>query len=82
MASTAVIIQDSLFTVSLTIIAKVMDMVPTARVVSIVRTATPADSEPVTAWEASDPLVLLHLALNKFRRREAEAHQGLVAEPA
>lgn len=87
MASKAVITQESLFTVSLSIMAKGMDMAPTARVVSIYRTActmsavTPVDSEPVTAWEASVPLVLLDLALNKFKRREAEAHQVLVAEP-
>lgn len=74
----AVNIQDSLFTVlSHSIMAKGMDMAPTAQAVSMVRTActmseaTPVDSEPVTAWEASVPLVFLDLALNKLRRREA-----------
>lgn len=88
MAIKAVITQDSFSTVSLTIMAKGMDMAPIAPVVSIVRTActmsaaTPVDSEPATAWEASVPLVLLDLALNKFKRRQPEAYHVLVAEPA
>lgn len=88
MDSKAVNIQDSLFTVlSHSIMAKGMDMASTAQAVSIVRTActmseaTPVDSEPVTAWEASVPLVFLDMALNKLRRREAEGHQVLAAEP-
>lgn len=83
----AVNIQDSLFTVSPSIMAKGTDMASTAQAVSIVRTActmspaTPVDTEPVTAWEASVPLVFLDLALNKLRRREAEGHHVLAAEP-
>lgn len=87
MDSKAVNIQDSLFTVlSHSIMAKGMDMAPTAQAVSIVRTActmseAPVDSDPVTAWEASVPLVFLDMVLNKLRRREAEGHQVLAAEP-
>ena len=57
------------------------DMAATARVVSMlqmdssatpvtVSTATPVLSEVVTAWEATVPLVLLHLAVRYLWRRE------------
>lgn len=65
------------------------DMAPTARLVSIIRTAvmvpsdsTPVHSEVATAWEAQVSLVLLHLALNFLWHLEAEVPQAQLAGPA
>lgn len=67
-----------------TVSAACMDMavVSMARTAGTFRVGSPADPEVSSAWEAQGPLVLLHLALSKLRRREAEGHPVLLVEPA
>lgn len=55
-----------------------LSMSPTGVTIS----ATPVDSEVVTAWEGQASLVLLDLSLSNRRRWLAEVHQaGLAAPP-
>lgn len=67
-----------------TVWAACMDMavVFMARTAGTFWVASPADPEVSSAWEAQVPLVLLHLALSKLRRWEAEGHHVLLVEPA